>query len=108
MSSLTSTSTVDEIIASYTDNASYQEDASPAKARAFVTACRILLIKLPSKTVHGRGGSIEIDLSVVQDQLAAAQRWLATNLTSGPDVLHPSLGNFRDFPSGGCYPPGNC
>lgn len=49
MPSLTSASTLAQVEASYDDNASYAEDASVAKAKAFVTACRILLRRLPAE-----------------------------------------------------------
>ena len=49
MSALTSASTLTDVQNAYVDNASYAEDASIAKAKAFVTACRILLLKLPAE-----------------------------------------------------------
>lgn len=104
MSTLTSASTLDQVIASYADNASYQEDQDPGKARAFVTACRILLLKLPSKSAHGRGGSIELSVAEVRMQLEAAQRWLATSPAATNDVAHPTFQNFRDYPPGMGYP----
>ena len=49
MSTLSSSSTLAQVQDAYVDNASYAEDASVAKAKAFVTACRILLLKLPAE-----------------------------------------------------------
>ena len=42
MSTLDSTSTLGQVESAYADNASYAEDNSVDKARAFVTACRLL------------------------------------------------------------------
>ena len=49
MSTLTSASTLAQVQAAYADNASYVEDNSVAKCRAFITACTILLLKLPAE-----------------------------------------------------------
>ena len=104
MSTLTSTSTLADVKAAYFDNASYQEDNDPAKARAFVTACRFLLLMLPSKSMHGRGGSVELDVSQVAQQQALARSWLASHPSVSPDVIHSSFGNFRDYPPGSGFP----
>jgi hypothetical protein len=104
MSTLSSASDLDTVIAAYADNASYQEDSSPAKARGFITACRILLVMLPKRSMHGRGGQVEFDLPTLKGEMQAAQRWLAASPTVTPDVLHPSFGNFRDFPPGSGFP----
>lgn len=103
MSSLDSTSTLTEVRDAYFDNASYEEDASVSKAKTFVTACRQLLVRQPSRsTKGGRGGEeIEINLTVVQEQLTEAQRWIAEHDTSvaagGPGTFkHADFRNFRD------------
>jgi len=97
MSSLTSASTLAQIKAAYADNASYQEDADVAKARAFVTACRLLLLKTPSKVMHGKAGGIEFSVASIQQQLDAANRWLACSLAAadGGGITFPSFDGFR-------------
>lgn len=78
MSTLNSASTLDEIRASYADNASYAEDQDVMKARAFLTACRLLLLHLPKRASHaGRAEEVELDLSVIQGEMKAAKAWLA-------------------------------
>ena len=62
MSTLSSASTLTEVEAAYDDNASYAEDASVAKAKAFVTACRFLIRRLP-----GSGGTRESHLSLEEN-----------------------------------------
>lgn len=97
MSSLSSSSTLDEIVASYADSASYAEDASAAKCRAFLTACRLLLVKRPSRVRHGGGEEIELDLALVANQLTEANRWLVANGGSeyGGGYIHPDMTDFR-------------
>ena len=53
MATLSSNATDAAVWAAYDDNASFEEDASRAKALAFVTACRILRRRLPLSA--GRG-----------------------------------------------------
>ena len=50
MSALSSSSTLVQVENAYDDNASYAEDESVAKCRAFLTACRILLRRMPAQT----------------------------------------------------------
>ncbi len=86
MSTLSSSSTLAEIKAAYADNASYEEDASTAKAAAFVTACRLLLIRLPKRSNLGGKSGYEvesIDPAELRNEMAAAKQWLAVNRTSG-------------------------
>ena len=99
MSTLSSASTLQQIKDAYADNASYEEDASVAKAKIFITACRLLLVKLPKRAVHGgRGGEeVELEPDLIRDELASAQKWLAVQPdTSGSGtVTHVSFENFR-------------
>lgn len=94
MSTLSSSSTLTAIKNAYIDNASYAEDASTAKAKAFITACRILLLKLPKRAAHGRGNEVELDPRLIHDEMKAAQRWLAGQ--SAGAITHVSLEEFRD------------
>lgn len=94
MSTLSSVSTLDQIRDAYADNASYAEDSSVAKARAFVTTCRILLLKLPKRAAHGRGNEVELDPRLIADEMRRAQAWLASSADNS--VKHVSLEEFRD------------
>lgn len=96
MSTLDSSSTLTEIKAAYATNASYQEDESLSKARAFATACRFLLLKLPKRMVQGgrSGEEIELDLGLIRQELKAVTSWLASNSSSGA-IKHVSYENFR-------------
>jgi len=98
MSTLSSSSTYDEITAAYYDNASYEEDSSLEKAAAFITACRFLLRLIPKRTAQGgRGGNeTEFDVTVIRQELLDARRWLAFSTTGSSGVRHVSLADFRD------------
>jgi hypothetical protein len=97
---LTSASTLAEIRAAYADNASYEEDSSPAKARGFITACRLLLLNLPKRAVHGgRGGEeIELDLTLISAEMIEAKKWLAV-FGSALAAARATYVDFRDFRS---------
>lgn len=100
MSSLTSSSTLAEIQASYIDNASYAEDGSVAKAKAFITACRVLLLKMP-KSSNSREAGATYNSDLILKEMEAAQAWVAandsspTNTSGGPSVSRLSFENFR-------------
>ncbi len=102
MSSLSSTSTDQEVWASYDDNASYEEDSNAAKARAFITACRILLQRRPKQANYGgrqTGTELEFDPTVYEREQEAAREWLATQAAvtaGGAGVIFGDFTNFRD------------
>ena len=100
MSTLNSTSTLAQIEASYADSASYAEDNSVAKARAFVTACRLLLLKYPKRTGTPQA-DLETSIDLIQKEKKAAEDWLAahdtgpTSTAAGPRVTRVSFENSR-------------
>ena len=101
MSTLSGTSTLAEVWAAYDDNASYEEDGDAAKCAAFITACRILLRRQPSRSAKtggsgGGGSDIQFDPAQFAAELAQARKWLAVNRTNGPGrVVEPDFTNFR-------------
>ena len=97
MSTLSSSSTDAEVKAAYDDNASYGEDDSTAKAAIFITACRMLLRRMPKVAIHGGkldAREIQQDLQLIADQMTAAQQWSAARNTAG-QVKRLSFENFR-------------
>ena len=100
MSTLDSNSTRADVLAAYADNASYQEDNSLTKAKAFITACRLLLSpKHSAKRSRGANSAeIELDLSLISRQLDDAQSWATARDTAaaGSSVTHLSFDGFRD------------
>lgn len=94
MATLSSSSTDTEVKAAYDDNAGYAEDNSVAMAKVFVTACRILLRRLPKKGKLGARHEIELDLRAIQEELRDAKRWLLANDAKGVRAF--SVADFRD------------
>lgn len=95
MSTLSSSSTLAEIKDAYLDNGSYEEDDSTTKAAAFITACRLLLIKLPKKAVKS-AAEVELEPGLIKAELTSARRWLATKGAVGGGVTHVDMRGFRD------------
>jgi len=97
MATLSSNSTDAEVWAAYDDTASYEEEASRAKALAFVTACRILRRRLPLSA--GRGPQ-SVTRESLDAEIVAAQQWLDANpATTGSGsgrVRYLSMENFRE------------
>lgn len=96
MSTLSSSSSYSDVKAAYLDNMSYAEDASVAKARAFVTACSALLLFRPEDSQHGSGRT-RFNMSQIEREKLAAMRWLAVNDTARkpPAVTSASLEAYR-------------
>jgi len=81
MSTLSSASTLAQIQDSYDDNASYEEDGSLSKAKAFSTAVRMLLRRIPEESRQG-GDSIRFRPEVLRKELDEVQEWIARNARS--------------------------
>jgi hypothetical protein len=92
--------TLAQIKASYADNASYGEDNSVAKCRAFITACRLLVLKYPRSTGTPQA-ELTTAIDLVQKEKAAAEKWLEGHDTGGgsaaggPRVTRVSFENCR-------------
>jgi hypothetical protein len=93
---LSSTSTVAEIYASYRDSASYMELSDLAKAKAFVTAC-IILVELKPRSTTFQGTEVVLDIESIIVQQKIAQGWISTNpgTGGGSRVTHVDFGSFR-------------
>jgi hypothetical protein len=102
--SLSSSSTLVEVQNAYDDNASYAEDGDVAKAKAFITACRILLRRMPGES-GTREQHFKMNPELIQKEMEAAQQFVAANDTAngtgggassnGPKVIHSDFRNFR-------------
>lgn len=93
MSTITASSTLDEIRQEYVANASYEEDDSTTKAAAFITAARALLVMLPRVTIgHGGDSEVQFDVALIKLDLESARTWLGGRVTGS--VRHV---DFRDF-----------
>lgn len=96
---LDSNSSLQDVQASYMDNASYLECNDADKARAFVTACRMLLILLPRETSR-MNGRIVLSPDLVQREMHTAIQWLQLNAQAGQPggpapVILPSFRHCR-------------
>ncbi|HWC89574.1 MAG TPA: hypothetical protein VG433_07965 [Pirellulales bacterium] len=88
---LSSASTLAQVQASYDDNAAYAELGDTGMCASFITACRILLRRLPQEASHGNGrNTVQWNLSVILESQKKAERWLATQQTAtNPSVVFP-------------------
>jgi hypothetical protein len=85
-----------DIKGQYLDNADYEETSSLSKARLFITACRALLLKLPTQTAGAGGGSIAFKPELIHEEMNRARAWVGANDTSrNSGVKHLSFGGFR-------------
>jgi len=95
---MTTASEIATAEAAYFSNADYAEVRSAPKARAFVTACRKLLIA-PSSMVKG-ANSISNRIDLLRDELRDAQKWLerfSPDDIPGPIVTKTDFRNFRGY-----------
>lgn len=94
MSTLAYSSSDADVWQAYDDNASFEEDASPAKAAAFVTACRVLLRRRPN-SISVDGQSATFDPAVIRAEMERAIAWNASRV-AGNAVRHLSFRGLRD------------
>ena len=66
---LSSSSSLDDCLNSYLDNAGYQEQNNAAMARAFITACRCLLVKLPALVAQGGGSQVQMIPALISKEM---------------------------------------
>ena len=78
----------------YLANADYFAEQSTAKCKAFLTACKQLLVLLPSAAKSGGGNEQQWNIEAIEKQLATAQSWLSTRFG---DVDRTRFASFRDF-----------
>ena len=100
MSAINSSLTDAQIQAAYEDNASYAEENSVAKCKLFLTAARILLIRLPEE-FGTRHSTTKFRMDLIQKEIESARAWLAANDTSstgtsGPSYVRVDLSRSRD------------
>ena len=81
----------------YLDNADYAETLNVSKCRLFITACRKLLLILPSSVSKG-ANSMTNRIDLIRDELREAQLWLEAHSeddVSGPKVTLTSFKSMR-------------
>jgi len=92
---ITGSSTVEEIEKEYLDNSSYGETNDFAKCRLFITACRALIIRLPSTATKGMN-SLSYRLESLQRELERAQEWLETRSREDAPNYPTTNADFRN------------
>lgn len=75
MATVDSSSSDTAVRNAYDDNASYAEDKSVAKARAFLTAARILLRREYASLSDG-GSAAQKRVDLIQKEIDSAKEWL--------------------------------
>lgn len=97
MSTLNGSSTLAEVQAAYDANASYVEDNSVAKAKAFITACSILLRRTPSN-MEKASNTLSFNIQAIKQERDDALAWLVARDPAsqvGPGVTYADFRNFR-------------
>ena len=96
---LSSSSTYADAHAQYRDNLNYDVEESLAKSKLFVEACRWLIdpAVTPKRTTGiDDGAELEIDTTVLKDQLNTALEWYQDNKDDGfGSVVHPDFEGLR-------------
>jgi hypothetical protein len=99
MATVDSTSTREEVLDAIADNASYREDNSVAKCKAFITALRVFIHKWRFVESRENARQIRYSESEARLDLASAEAWLNANNTGNAPygrVKQYSVGSFRD------------
>jgi hypothetical protein len=89
-------STIDQIYASYRNNASYEEEGDVTKAKRFITAVRFLLGMAKRERKGGASGAEhEFDLETLREELKDARNFVVVNRTDdSPAVLDVDFSEF--------------
>lgn len=99
MSTLNANSSLPEVLAEYDNNASYDEDGSVAKARAFITAVRFMMRYAQRERKGGiAGAEHEFNLEVLREELKDAREYVEAYRTdeTTPYVLDVDFTEFDD------------
>jgi len=85
-----------ELRAQYENNASYDLEHSPTKARLFIEACRAILMRFAARSGLGELSlDLSVNMSAVQQQLDRAVAWLATHDEGRNGIIYVSLRRYR-------------
>ena len=97
---LSGSSSRQEVLRVYKDNADYDLLNSPAKAQLFIQACRILLATPVKRSESAaRGEAVELDLTIVERQKKEAERWWRMVGQTGRrpgQLVEANLSDFRE------------
>ena len=90
--------TLASLISDYESNADFDETASATKAKAFVTVCRKLLVKLARGVQTGGAGGerVEMDPRLIREEMLAAKKWLLSTDAGASAVRYFDTSYYRD------------
>jgi len=91
---ITSTTTLAEAKAEYLANAGYAETGSVATAKAFVTACRALIVLLPSSSTSGPKRA-DFSVASIKEERDRAEQWIKANANASGRVRHFDFSDLR-------------
>jgi hypothetical protein len=96
--SLSSDSSLDEVLAAYDDNCDYDLTADVTKAQNFIIACRILLRRLTGDSTFQESRTVNSpNLAQIRQELSRALEWWSANAgDQSGGVTFASMENFRD------------
>jgi len=87
-------STLAEAQTAYLANADWAETGSSTKAKTFVSACRALLLLMPTQAAQG-DVSTQFDIKQIAAQMDAAQQYVNDTVAGGGGMVDTSFEDFR-------------
>jgi len=96
---LTSASTLSDIIAEIVTTADYEAEQDAAKAARHLTALNVYLIKAPDTSTDHEGRSLKLNAAIADGMRKEVRAWLAIHGATrrdGARVLHSDFRNFRE------------
>ena len=90
MSTLSSLSSRDDILAAMADNGSYAEDNDLVKANSFVTACTIWITRFAFVESKTGNGGMTMPVSMIEKLREEAKQWI---ISQGPSARPKTSGN---------------
>jgi cobalamin-dependent methionine synthase I len=75
----------------YVTYADYEAEGSQASCKAFVTACRRLIVMLPSESEAVGVSRVQFQIAEVRRQLELAQTWLAAHPSAADAITDPAV-----------------
>ena len=83
--------------AAYLANSDYSDGAGdPAKAQAFRSACRALLILLPQSATTPGGASSSMSISSIEREIVKVEAWLEAYNNNALNVQYVSFEDYRE------------
>lgn len=88
-------STLAEAQTAYLENADWAETASSTKAATFVSACRALLVLMPTQAAQG-DVSTQFDLDAIREEMQSAQQYVNDTVAGSGSMVDVSFEEFRE------------